>query len=263
MNEPQYINGRDFDAWTGRLMKACQGVLVSEVTRCEAYFDLGDAYNDGERDFGESAAQALPDELPMARKSIQNAAWIARRIPKGNRSYALPWSHFREVAGLEPPKQVEHLHVAQEENLSTRELHRRIKGPEDPPPLLDEPPPVDDPPDEPPEDPITTRQREPRIEIPKILKACHGAPCMLDTEMCKGGPGMPCHSNFSEDGKGRGVKAHDLFVAIGCADCHRWLDEGDSPRGEKRDVFHIGMKRTWFYLWTEGVIGIAKQEAPF
>lgn len=72
---------------------------------------------------------------------------------------------------------------------------------------------------------------------------------------------VACHSNFGEDGHGKGIKADDIFVAFGCFHCHQWLDEGRAPNMEKRDVFHRGMKRTWKRLVEKGIIIIkgAKQ----
>ena len=81
-----------------------------------------------------------------------------------------------------------------------------------------------------------------------------------DTPFCQGGPSVPCHSNWSEDGKGRGRKSHDLFVAAGCMDCHDWLDEGGESKEIKRDVFHRAMKRTWEELWRDRIIGLGLSE---
>jgi len=81
----------------------------------------------------------------------------------------------------------------------------------------------------------------------KILDSAEGEECTLQTEWCNGDSStvVACHSNWSEDGKGKGQKADDLYVAYGCSECHRWLDEGSASRQEKREVFHVGMKRTW------------------
>lgn len=33
-----------------------------------------------------------------------------------------------------------------------------------------------------------------------------------------------CHSNKYRHGKGRGIKAHDIFGFYGCLKCHDWFD---------------------------------------
>lgn len=38
-------------------------------------------------------------------------------------------------------------------------------------------------------------------------------------------PSQACHSNFSEHGKGRGIKASDEFTVALCWDCHRKFDQ--------------------------------------
>ena len=37
---------------------------------------------------------------------------------------------------------------------------------------------------------------------------------------------VAAHSNRSIHGKGMGLKAHDLFVAFACSDCHSYYDLG-------------------------------------
>ncbi len=99
-------------------------------------------------------------------------------------------------------------------------------------------------------------QREGYIREPKILKAIHGSKCRLRTAWCRNGPAVPCHSNWQEDGKGQGIKAHDWFVVAGCSECHRWLDEGPDGKQIRRDVFHVGMKATHLWLYQQRVIGV-------
>jgi len=57
----------------------------------------------------------------------------------------------------------------------------------------------------------------------KLTDAARHAPCMrcnrhLDTVTA-------CHSNWQEHGKGRGLKAHDIFTAFLCIDCNRLIDD--------------------------------------
>lgn len=70
-------------------------------------------------------------------------------------------------------------------------------------------------------------QRDPPIELPALRELVRGAPCTFQI------PGVEhasfettcwCHSNESRHGKGVGQKAHDIFGAIGCKNCHDWYD---------------------------------------
>jgi len=234
----QIIDGPEWDKSVRRLMEACKRNLVVEHALSSARFEIGDAWNDGDRQHGEEWAQAVP-ELPLARKTIRNCAYVASRIQGEQRDHALPWTHFREVAALPEPVQAKLLREAQEEGLTTRQLAKRI-DPERDDPLPPEP---------------ATRQREEPIRLPEYLKWMRGQRCQLRTPDCTDGPGMGCHSNRQADGKGKGVKAHDVFVAIGCAACHRWLDEGASPRGDKEAVFDGALRRTLEIAFRAGVLG--------
>lgn len=57
-----------------------------------------------------------------------------------------------------------------------------------------------------------------------LIKACREIPC----QHCGTSDGTVCaaHSNESAHGKGRGIKASDVFVAAMCHRCHHELDQG-------------------------------------
>jgi hypothetical protein len=72
------------------------------------------------------------------------------------------------------------------------------------------------------------RNSDPR---PKTGEAelCRGQPCYLRIAgVCMGGTEttVPCHSNQARHGKGRGIKAHDLYTVPGCWRCHAEIDQG-------------------------------------
>jgi ribosomal protein S27AE len=94
--------------------------------------------------------------------------------------------------------------------------------------------------------------KDERLVIPKITEAAEGEACTN----CgiQDGTVVAAHSNWQEDGKGVGKKAHDLFVAFLCGKCHWWLDFSKAPKEEKREMFHRAMKRTWLRLWQRGII---------
>lgn len=60
------------------------------------------------------------------------------------------------------------------------------------------------------------------------LALCRGQPCYLAIPgVCLGGrETVPCHSNQQRDGKGMGLKAHDVYSVPGCMACHRETDQG-------------------------------------
>lgn len=70
---------------------------------------------------------------------------------------------------------------------------------------------------------------------PKYLAVCRGA-CERDTV-------VPCHANWSDYGKGMGIKAPDIYTVPGCARCHACLDQGMTlTKAEK--------KATWEWAYT-------------
>ena len=55
----------------------------------------------------------------------------------------------------------------------------------------------------------------------KRLAAVRKLPCVR----CGQSPSQAAHSNWSEHGKGRGIKADDQFTIPLCHRCHQWLDQ--------------------------------------
>ncbi|MFY2855005.1 nuclease domain-containing protein [Achromobacter xylosoxidans] len=81
---------------------------------------------------------------------------------------------------------------------------------------------------------------------PKYLAACRGEPCYLQIPgVCRGEleSVVPCHANWSDYGKGMGIKAPDIYTVPGCARCHACLDQGMTlTKAEK--------KATWEWAYT-------------
>ena len=71
------------------------------------------------------------------------------------------------------------------------------------------------------------------IRSPALLKACRAIPCTN----CGRDDGTVCaaHSNQAKHGKGRSIKASDVFVASLCFLCHSELDQGSSMSREQRE----------------------------
>ena len=55
----------------------------------------------------------------------------------------------------------------------------------------------------------------------KRLAAVRKLPCVK----CGNPNSQAAHSNWSEHGKGRGIKADDQFTIPLCLSCHQWLDQ--------------------------------------
>lgn len=88
---------------------------------------------------------------------------------------------------------------------------------------------------------------------PHLLAMANGQECLLRISgVCSFGTRtvVACHSNFAEHGKAGARKADDHYTVWGCADCHRWLDQGSASYEEKRRAFDAGHRRQRF-VWAE------------
>jgi len=84
-------------------------------------FWIGDTIIEGERLFGERAYQPWKAKGYKAER-LRQYAWVAQQIPPVTR-VTLSWTHHRAVAALPEPQQAEWLQRAQDEGLTTRQLH--------------------------------------------------------------------------------------------------------------------------------------------
>lgn len=100
---------------------------------------------------------------------------------------------------------------------------------------------------------------DPNYRNRKLLDAITQLPCQfLIPGVCEGGANsQPCHSNFQKHGKGKSMKAHDCYVAAGCAACHREVDQGMKlSRDERVEIFQRAMERTLLLLWQRQLIEV-------
>ena len=59
----------------------------------------------------------------------------------------------------------------------------------------------------------------------------------LDCQLCgKAGPSQCSHSNQAIHGKGRGIKASDIYTAALCPRCHEMVDSSYLLTGEERQA---------------------------
>lgn len=76
----------------------------------------------------------------------------------------------------------------------------------------------------------------------KLLDAIKTLPCQ-----CCGAaaPSDPAHSNQSQHGKGKSIKASDVFAAALCRTCHRLIDQGSRlPRDERIAIWNSAWRAT-------------------
>lgn len=105
------------------------------------------------------------------------------------------------------------------------------------------------------------RQREPRLELPKLTRLAEGKPCMVHSPICNGRTDTTvwAHSNQLRHGKAVGGKAHDCFGAFACQPCHDWLDNKypHAAHEDKVAAFERARDRTEYYLWANNLLKVA------
>jgi hypothetical protein len=91
----------------------------------------------------------------------------------------------------------------------------------------------------------------------KYLDAVRELSCQVGSPACDNRPGTiePAHSDQMEDGKGKGIKAHDLMVAAACHSCHLWLG-GSAPREERFWYMDRGIRRTIRAMADRGILKV-------
>lgn len=75
----------------------------------------------------------------------------------------------------------------------------------------------------------------------KRLNAIRKLPCVR----CGGLNTQAAHSNFSEHGKGKGIKADDKYTIPLCHTCHQWFDQyREMGRLESKEWFLQMLEKT-------------------
>ncbi|AUT46988.1 nuclease domain-containing protein [Achromobacter sp. AONIH1] len=80
-----------------------------------------------------------------------------------------------------------------------------------------------------------------------LLELAEGEECLLRVPgWCQGGTDstVACHSNRLQDGKGKGIKAHDWAIAFGCVACHWFIDQSSESHALKLSYFVPGLRLT-------------------
>lgn len=94
--------------------------------------------------------------------------------------------------------------------------------------------------------PIRTAPKFVYVRSPSILAACRTLPCNGCGATTRGA--VAAHSNWAIHGKGRGIKASDVFVASLCPECHHEIDQGHQLSEAGRQ-----------YVWWEAHVQTVKQ----
>ncbi len=94
------------------------------------------------------------------------------------------------------------------------------------------------------------------IRSQKLLKAVASLRCMN----CDSSHGVQAsHSNWAEHGKGRSLKASDIYTAALCLRCHFEIDQGrDLTKDQRKELWMKAHKKTVEALvmnreWPSGV----------
>lgn len=90
------------------------------------------------------------------------------------------------------------------------------------------------------------------VRSPKLMQAYRQIPC----QHCGVADGTVCgaHSNQAEHGKGRGIKASDVFCASLCHRCHMDVDQGRTmSRTERLRVWTLAHIKTVLELVRRGL----------
>jgi hypothetical protein len=85
----------------------------------------------------------------------------------------------------------------------------------------------------------------------RLLNLAHRVQeCQFKSPVCRGFSAHGCepiHSDFSEHGKGMGIKAADDQHVAGCHDCHVWFGEKRVQREALLNLFNEARERTFAY----------------
>ena len=85
-----------------------------------------------------------------------------------------------------------------------------------------------------------------------LLRAVASLPCQL----CgKEGKTQAAHANWTEYGKGMGMKAHDVYSAALCVHCHANIDQGSKLSYEERkSLWEAAWRKTMLVLFEDGLV---------
>ncbi len=84
----------------------------------------------------------------------------------------------------------------------------------------------------------------PYLRDERLRDMCRALPCQHCGASGEAAGVTWAHSNQGEHGKGRGIKASDLYVAALCAVCHHEVDQGKASKATRLFVWERAHQRT-------------------
>ena len=85
-----------------------------------------------------------------------------------------------------------------------------------------------------------------------LLRAVASLPCQL----CgREGETQAAHANWTEYGKGMGMKAHDVYSAALCVGYHAGIDQGSKlSYQERKELWEAAWRKTMLVLFEDGLV---------
>lgn len=201
----------DFDDW----MAVGAGLKNVEQS---IMFWIGDWLVYGESHYGEKWSQ-VTDASQYSPKTISNAMWVAKRVPKERRREDVSYAHHVEVAALEPEDQSKWLKRAKDEELPRDRLRALIREARGPQKIVA---PAD--PSMPKEPPHRDQKLRDDANHEECIR-CH-APHAVSAHYC----GIGKHMLSG----GAGLKVHDVATAWLCHKCHSEMDSYEATNSYER-----------------------------
>lgn len=99
-------------------------------THLATMFRVGDVLTYGEREYGETYAQAIDatrKAIRLSVKTLKNVAWICGSVKPQNRHEMLTLAHHEAVAKLKEEDQIRFLKLADDDELTVAELKKEVK----------------------------------------------------------------------------------------------------------------------------------------
>jgi len=113
-----FTPGMDYDTW------AAIGETLQRMEMA-VQFAIGDWINYGERAYGEKYSQAIL-ETGRSSGTLRNYAWVAAHIHPSRRNDKVTFTHHVAVASLTPEYQTKFLVIAEQTQMSSRELKHAV-----------------------------------------------------------------------------------------------------------------------------------------
>lgn len=87
----------------------------------------------------------------------------------------------------------------------------------------------------------------------KLLNLANESPNCMSCGAYNYGQVISAHADWLEYGKGKGIKAHDCFIAFLCNDCHNYLHHSGDDKELKKAFWHRAYLKTMVWLFENKV----------